>query len=69
MTDREQDGRVRVSEYAKRVMDAYNAGYACGVHGATTENCHFCHFATRELTETWEMGKRQANEELRREAR
>ena len=29
--------------------EAYKAGYDCGLNGATTENCHFSYFATREL--------------------
>ena len=60
---------MSVREYASRISAAYKAGYDCGARGANTENCHFRHFMHPELTSAWERGKKQADEELRREAR
>lgn len=43
--------------------DAYNAGYDCGKHGSTEQNCHFALFASPEMTRAWERGKRDATQE------
>lgn len=39
---------------------AYNAGYNCGAHGATLENCHFTLFSSPEATAAWSEGKADA---------
>lgn len=44
---------------------AYRAGYACGLTGPNTTNCHFAHFATRALTTEWERGKANAEQAKR----
>lgn len=36
--------------------EAYKAGYDCGINGATTKNCHFAFFATKELSESHSKG-------------
>lgn len=48
----------------KTPQDAYAAGRACGLEGATLTNCHFTYFATPELTKEWERGKKDG-EQLR----
>lgn len=44
-------------------LDAFNAGFDCGMNGANTTNCHFGLFSSREMTAAWERGKRVANEQ------
>lgn len=42
--------------------EAYAAGFDCGKRGPTRENCDFRLFRTRELTDEWERGKRDAEQ-------
>jgi len=44
--------------------EAYQAGYDCGINGATTGNCHFSYFATKELMETHSQGVKDAKKFL-----
>lgn len=36
---------------------AYDAGYDCGVNGASERNCHISFFGSRASTKEWERGK------------
>lgn len=45
------------------IDEARSCGYACGLHGPNTHNCHFSLFATPALTKAWEEGKRRGEEE------
>jgi post-segregation antitoxin (ccd killing protein) len=51
------DFQRRVSEGVKQSVDAYAAGYDCGLNGPNTKNCAIANFATRERTAAWERGK------------
>lgn len=44
---------------------AYLAGFACGRHGPSMVNCHFRYFATKELMQAWEVGKKAGELEKR----
>lgn len=44
---------------------AYRLGFDCGLKGSNLTNSHFSIFATRELTDEWERGKK-AGEEAKR---
>ena len=37
--------------------DSYVAGFACGMNGADSENCHFKYFSRPSMTQVWERGK------------
>lgn len=43
--------------------EAYQMGRDCAERGADTTNCHFSIFNSREKTEAWERGKRDAEKE------
>lgn len=38
----------------------FNAGYDCGLNGASDQNCHFSFFSSSQNTTAWENGKRAA---------
>jgi hypothetical protein len=40
---------------------AYLMGLDCGKNGPNEVNCHFSLFATPELTQEWERGKRNGD--------
>mgnify|MGYP001812422789 CR=1 FL=1 len=40
--------------------EAYKAGYDCGLNGFSETNTHFSFFCSRENSEAWEHGKRDA---------
>jgi hypothetical protein len=45
---------------------AFDGGYACGLHGPNTVNCHFSLFDSRDLMRAWEAGRRVGERELQR---
>jgi ribosome modulation factor len=49
-----------------RVTTPYDAGYDCGLNGATSDNCHFAYFSNRQRTRAWEQGKADGKIERRR---
>ena len=39
------------------------AGYDCGINGANALNCHVSMFASPQLTQAWDRGKKRADAE------
>ena len=42
------------------IQTAYDAGYECGLNGATLQNCHFTLFPTIDHAKAWSEGKETA---------
>lgn len=62
-------GPQMLQEIAKRMClpvggtdteEAYRAGQDYAKNGATTENCHFRFFGSKELMQAWEHGSRES---------
>ena len=47
--------------------ESYIAGFDCGYNGATKENCHFALFSSIENTEYWEQGKKDGEEQRKKD--
>lgn len=45
--------------------EAYKRGYDCGKNGPNETNCHFGCFASKELMQEWERGKKDATKKTR----
>lgn len=51
------------------VARARKMGRDCALNGPNTRNCHFSLFASPELTQAWEQGKREAEQRAAKKGR
>lgn len=58
--------RVALALGTGSAWPCYDAGYDCGLNGATTDNCHHTYFSNRQRTAEWERGKRDGEHAKRR---